>query len=256
MTRQTGLIQRTRTAKKAYAGREFVCKGTGAGGVLQRIVSVRDQLAKPSCVGQALASCVDALDPRAARQQSSAVDLWVDARRRQGNLEEVKDGTRLEYALDSLVERGWSPYIEGEDSRPLKDDGRIDSLAGELAAFDHRSAGVEHFTIEQNRVRSIIDALSLGRGVVISTGTRPSYFTPPMQTVLGPDYLGGAENGHAQRVVGYDPQREAFIVLNSWGANWGGCVASFGVVLPGCVFVSHGVIESAWDIDVIDFSNI
>lgn len=254
MTRPTGLLPRRPETRRLYAAeRAYGDTPQNLATVVQRVSGIRDQRAKPSCVGQALAACVDALDPRAHGVRCSAVDLWVDARRRQGDLEGVHDGTRAEYAIESLIHRGWSPRADGEDTRPEADDARLTSLSAELSAYDHRLTGARHYAITGNRVAQTIAALRAGLGVVVGTGTRPSYGSPPRDVVLGLEYLGGDDDGHEQRIVGWSENRRAFVAQNSWGAGWGGCVVD-GVTYPGCALVSPEVIGAAWDVDAIEVS--
>lgn len=252
MSRQTGLLRRSQAARRLYATeRAYTDTQANSATVVQCVAWIRNQLDKPSCVGQSLAACVDALDPRAAGPRCSAVDLWTDARRRQGDLEGVHDGTRAEYGIESLLRRGWSPMVDGEDGRPEAEDAKLSSLAAELAAFDHRFTGAKHFAILGNRVQQTISALHAGFGVVFGTGVRDHYFSAPADVVLGLDYLGGDDNGHEQRVVGWVQERRAFLVQNSWGPGWGGCVVN-GEALLGCALVSPEVIATAWDIDAIE----
>lgn len=244
LMKSTGLLPRLsgkREEMRTYASGPAFPVAT----VVQRIHVIHHQQAKPSCVGHALAACVEAKEGR----RVSAVDLWVDARRRQGDLEGVLDGTRAEYAIESLVARGVSPYVQGEDSRSTSEDDDLPSLDQELAATDNRLR-VTHRTIAGARSDKVIQALLQGHGVVFGTGVSERYNSPPPGVVLGPGYLGGEDNGHEQRIAGYDSKRDAFLVQNSWGQGWGGCVID-GVSLPGCVLVSRAVIESAWDVDVL-----
>ena len=255
MTRPTGLLPRRPETRRLYAAeRSYGDTPANTATVVQRIACIRDQRAKPSCVGQALAACVDALDQRAYSVRCSAVDLWVDARRRQGDIEGVHDGTRAEYAIESLIHRGWSPRADGEDTRPEADDARLTSLSAELSAYDHRITGARHYAITGARVAQTIAALRAGLGVVVGTGTRPAYGAPPRDIVLGLDYLGGDDDGHEQRIAGWVESRRAFLIQNSWGASWGGCVVD-GVAYPGCALVSPAVIGSAWDVDAIEVSH-
>jgi hypothetical protein len=181
------------------------------------------------------------------------VDLWTDARRRQGALEDAGSGTRLEYVIESLIERGWSKERPWENEQSVSKDAAMPPLFAELDAFDKRQKNLRHHSIAgSDRTRQVVEALARGHGVVFGTGVKNPYFYPRRNTVLGPEALGGDENGHAQRIRGYSTRRSAFVVQNSWGSYFGGVEWEDGRDLDGCVFVSPQVIEEAWDIEVFE----
>lgn len=250
----TGLLPRSTSTRREYAlSRPFLGAPVEKVSVYQKVPFVRDQRSKPSCVGQALAACIDGVLGLRQRVPASAVDIWVDARRRQGDLEGALEGTRAEYAIESLLKRGWSNYEPGEDSRPVLEDMKMPSLAKELFADDHRqSPYVKHFSIASDRVNAVLQALQQNFGVVMGTGTRAKFFDPPSDTVLRLDYLSGDSGGHEQRIFCYDEKRRAFGVQGSYGSSFGGFRGSNGVWYPGCVLVDEDVIEAAWDIDVLE----
>lgn len=249
LTYGTGLLPRrpeTRDRLRAEARREC---GTVRGTVVQPIPFIRDQRGKPSCVGQAVAACVDAVMGKPP--WASAVDIWVDARRRQGNLEGILDGTRSEFAIESLIRRGWSSYVTGEDRRTSDKDDELPGLLRELQATDRRMLQLRHRCLFGDRSQQVIAALHAGHGVILSGGSRPAYHRPPKNTVLGLDYRSGASGGHCERIAGYDADRDAFLVQGSWGTLWTWCEVA-GKRYEGCCLVSRGVIEEAWDVDVLE----
>jgi uncharacterized protein YvpB len=70
---------------------------------------------------------------------------------------------------------------------------------------------------EQNAIKSVLAA---GRPVVISLTTRAQFDN------LGPggiynDSTSASTGGHAVSLIGYDDAKGAFLLINSWGANWG-----------------------------------
>ena len=221
--------------------------------VMQPIPWIRNQQDKPSCAGQAFAAIVDAAHAGTELPRASAVDLWIDARRRQGDLLDASQGVAGEFVINSLMVRGWSSYTEGEDSEPLSDDMIMPELDKELEAYDHRQLNAIHYTIPfGNRKLQVIDALSKGYGVMIGGSCKDAFFNPPHGKVLGLDYFNGdAGNGHAMRIAGYDAALDAFIDENSWGSDWDFCVTSAGLKIPGCCLFAPAVIESVWDVEVI-----
>jgi hypothetical protein len=223
--------------------------------IIQPIAWIRNQLEKPSCVGQTFAAGVDASLLRAGKSAPpwcSAVDLWKDARRRQGRLDHVLDGTRAEFAIEALIRRGWSAYQLGEDAGSASKDDDKPDLDRELFADDRRMPTVTHYDIGpgSDRVERVVAALQRGYVVGLGTGVRHRFFNPPRDTVLDDEYLGGNVNGHEMRVVGYVADMDGFLLQNSWGEAWAG----FELDRPyrGCCLVSLDVVEQAWDIDALE----
>lgn len=231
----------------------------GSGSVVQKIAFVRNQQAKPSCVGQSVASCVDAVIASDAFPVS-AVHIWIDARRRQNDLEGALDGTRVEYALASIVNRGVDRYSSIEDVQDTSLDVELPTLMAELEADAHRLQ-VNHYAIVDNRSTQVRQALQAGHGVVMCTGVGGAYFDIAFNKVatpveLDPSYITA---GHAQRVFAYFDDLGLFGVVNSWGQTWGGFALSgtstgTPALYNGCVLVEPAVIENAWDIDVFDLT--
>ena len=219
--------------------------------VIQPISWIRDQQSKPSCVGQAFAAGVDAHIPE-GQPFCSAVDLWRDARRRQGNLEGVLEGTRAEYVIASLIERGWSPFKEGEDARDIDlDDDETGSLADEMFAHDKRQTNVTNYDISRNRVDQTIVALQRGYVVGGGWGLADKFFRPPPDTILDPSFMNTNTNGHEMRIVAYFADLRAFLLQNSWSPFWTWCVVN-GVTYRGCCLISEESVEVAWDLDAVE----
>jgi hypothetical protein len=217
--------------------------------VKQRISWIRNQLQKPSCVGHAFAAGIDGT--LGSPPWASAVELWRDARRRQGNLEGILDGTRAEYVIESIIRRGWSPYQSGEDSRPSRDDDNPKGkLSDELFAYDKRQTYANHYSITKDRVAATIDALGKGAIVCGGWGVQDKFFAPPPRKLLDASYLNNNGNGHEMRIVGYDADQKGFLLQNSWGPMWS--IAEFeGVQEEGCVLIGEDALLAAWDLDVI-----
>ncbi|HMJ52094.1 MAG TPA: hypothetical protein VK540_08455 [Polyangiaceae bacterium] len=237
---------------------------------IQPIRFVRDQPKFPCCVGQTWAECLDALgyegglpDPTWA----SGVSIWREARRRQGLIEVIELGTRLEYAIEGLIGRGWDPYREGEDiddeeagkgAAPAGDD-----LDDEMFADGARLAkDIQRYRIlglGSGVLDAVDEALRRGWGVGIGTGLLPPFFAhkrvpEQAEQVLGTDYIGGSKDNHAMRVAGlgaYEGRRK-YLVQNHWSVFWGGCHSPDGGWLPGCCWVDENVIVGAHDVHVME----
>lgn len=237
---------------------------------VQPIRWIRDQRSFPSCVGQTVASMIDALGYDGGLPVpiwASAVSIWREARRRQGLIEVIELGTRLEYAFDGLVGRGWDPYREGEDTDEVEA-GKGASPAGD-DLFDEMFADDKRMPKDVNRYRiiglgsavldAVDEALRCGWGVGIGSGLLDPFMHYPTRTpdepeqVLGTDYLGGTNNRHAQRVAGRGTHngRRKYLLQNSWSPQFGGCHAPDGGWLMGCTWVDEAVIVGAHDIHVL-----
>lgn len=256
MTYTLGALPRSSRSKMLSKTASWCALSTYQGTVMQKVAFVRNQQAKPSCVGQAVASCVDSKNLGAEFPLASATQLWIDARRRQGNLEGCLDGTRVEYALDSLKERGVGTYTSEDDTQDIIDDGRIPSLMKELEADTHR-VNVSHYILEENRSERVRQALQAGQCVVLCTGVSYDYGDMGFNQVVTPRDLDPNmyTRGHAQRVFAYFDDVGLFGVVNSWGVTWGGFAMNSTEahgVFKGCVLVEPACIEQAWDIDVFD----
>jgi hypothetical protein len=220
--------------------------------VVQPVARIRNQRSTPSCVGQACAAAVHAL----TGFDGSAINLWTDARRRQGDLDRADYGTTAEMAIESLIHRGLEPYEDGEESRPAEDYTRQPDLADELEADDNRISPVaERFiatgTFARQRL-SIVEALKFGRAVLWATGVKDPFFSIGFDVVADLNYFGLDYNGHEMRVVGYDALTDELLIQNSWGEDWGGC--SFqGMWYPGC-FRAKAIdaIDCAWDTMILE----
>lgn len=220
--------------------------------IVQPIARIRNQRSTPSCVGQACAGAIHSL----TGFDGSAINLWTDARRRQGDLDATGEGTTAEAAIESLIQRGLDPYEDGEESRSAADYSQMPDLADELEADDNRISPVaERFivtgTVARQRL-AIVDALKAGRAVLWATGVKDPFFAIPFDFSANSNYIGADYNGHEMRIVGYDSISDEFLIQNSWDIDWGGCEFQ-GKTYAGC-FRCRAVdaIECAWDVMVLE----
>lgn len=265
--RALGLIRRSEeTRAKLAAERPYVpLHGTVLSSAIQPVAWLRNQLGKPSCVGQAIAGRRDSLVE--GNVWMSAVDLWTDARRRDGTLLDWTAGTYAESAFESLIHRGTSRYKPGEDARPTEQDTQIDDLAGELEAADARlPESWEHHQVTGSVASQVVDALDRGLVVVFGDGLRAPFFDIGVDEVATSKHFGGDSSGHEQGVVGYHAGRALFIGQGSWGTSFAGITlpddvtdneirAKFpcakGRFLPGCFWLEPEVLEQCWSVDVL-----
>lgn len=270
MIRATGLLRKPRDERHALnAARPYHADLSALSTVLQPVFCLHDQGHKPSCTGQSLSS---GIEPH-VNTRLSAVDLWTDARRREGRLEDPTAGTYIEDAIESVIRRGVSKYVAGEDYRDWAEDQQIATQQQELDADKRRiSVTAVHRTINGWRAPQLVDALWRGYACSIGAGLKEKYFTLWFDAIADETCIGGDDNGHAQRVIGYiapddtrfpEAWRNCFIILNSW-PRWGGLVLTCpvtrtdGFVLPAgfildqCTLVPAHVIEDhIWTADAL-----
>jgi hypothetical protein len=230
--------------------------------IIQPLCFGLDQKDLPSCVGKSYQNALNAL----LGVEVSGVNLWIEGRAIDGNLERTSYGTTASSAIEVLLENGWTrqtnPHeddIDGSDVRLSQ----LPELTALLEGDDNRvSTAIDHETFngphdemhyailaalrEANSKKECVNALVFG------TGVSDPYFTAPPDTVLSTHYLSvsGPLGGHEQRIAGWVKERNAYLIANSWGLKWTYCVVN-GKKLLGHCLVSRSVVETAWDIDKI-----
>lgn len=240
----------------------FVRATDTTGGSIGRIAWIRDQDSYPSCAGQASIAVTDAMG---CFGYGSAIDTWLDSQLRWLKHVDVNQGTYLIHVVESLVNRGVSPYRPGEDTDIALAGwrGSQDSLRDELTAHDRRiGEAARRYRIPSYgaaRLQDVMAALSAGYGVLGGFGVKDGFcgYEASARTgdrVLSSDELGGSRDGHAMRVVGYTARdgRWIFLLQNSWSEHWGGARLPDGCWQPGCCWVEGNVVIEAWDLHVIE----
>lgn len=233
--------------------------------LIQNIAWIQDQRSMPSCVGQAISACFNADEKRksSSPRYVSATSIWKDARRRDGNIAKMM-GTSLGVAVEeSLLKRGLSPYVEGENEdwdNALRPDG----LDAELDASDRILPAIKRYAIfGLSKVQEVVNALAQGKYVVFGATVNQGYMdhrADQAERALTIHEIGSQQSlgGHAQRVCGYRTRYGAyeFLVQNSWGPGWGGAKLENGLIANGCAWVEEDVIDSgySWDFHVLDLS--
>jgi hypothetical protein len=237
-------------------------QGEAPGYLIQKYAWIQDQKRMPSCVGHAVSACINASEEgKPNPRYASAVSIWKDARRIEGNLSRMV-GTYLVTAIQlSIARRGVSPYRQGEednlDSALIKDD-----LDAELDASDRIIIDGKRFRIyDSSRVEDIVFALNEGKFVVFGALISEYYMEHnrnDASKALSTREIGCSKGvgGHAQRIAGYrmTDGRIDFLVQNSWGESWGGALLDDGTVRNGCAWVNEDAICSSycWDFHVMD----
>jgi hypothetical protein len=237
------------------AGAPHSMAGTTSGAVVQPVMWIHAQQ-DPCCVGEGLGATGDCAF--GTTPWPSGKSIWREARRRQGRIEQIDEGTRAEYAIEGLIHRGWDPYREGEEfdaeEAGLGAPDAGDDIDDELFASDQVGAIDQHYRIFE--LDQVDDALSRGRswGIVTSTGLHEPIFDfvgNPLKAdiVLDERFIGGSENGHLMRVFGVEwvKGERQYLYQQSWSENRAGCHLPSGIWQPGCFRATERVLRNAWD---------
>ena len=213
-------------------------------GVYSKVLSVRDQGDRPTCIGESLAALIDIqriesfqqrgdeAGLRNAVQPVSAALLHVmaleveshDRNTTATDIRNLRSGLKGFYNTGVCTEALWE--------KAQRSAGRsASSNATRSSRFD--DANVEVMKEARNvtlgayyRVRSVINdyhaALSEAGGLYVAAEVHDGWRAENLRDgVIGPDTGGPAPaQGHAFAIVGYN--RNGFLVFNSWGPDWGG----------------------------------
>lgn len=220
------------------------------------LVTVRQQHDKPSCVGEALAALVDlqrietyrlrgdVAGAQANVRPASAAMLYTmaleiessQAGRRVADVYSLRSGLKGFYNAGVCSEKTW-------DDRPLAATGPLfDSTSIEVSR-EARGLTLGAYY----RVRSFINdmhAALVEAGALYVSAEVHGGWTKPAKGVIGTTK--GEAYGHAFVVVGYEER--GFLVLNSWGRDWGHYKYADGPPLPGIALWPY----EDWAVNVLD----
>jgi hypothetical protein len=222
----------------------FLCAAVDPESGVSGILKIRNQGSRPSCIGEALAALIDIqrietlhklrITSEAAEtvQPASGPMLHAMALEIEGS---AAKGSRGEiYSLRSGL-KGF--YNTGVCTEKLW---RATALSHDRAHFD--AATVAAMREARNvtlgayyRVRSFINdyhaALIEAGALYVSAELHDGWARPENGMIKPCTTSQELKGGHAFVIVGY--QREGFLILNSWGEEWGGFAFAAGAGLPG-----------------------
>jgi C1A family cysteine protease len=181
--------------------------------------SIENQGNLGSCTGQAIAGAIELLHKRASRTLDvSRLFIYYYERQYIGTVNYdsgayIRDGIKVCYTYGAPVESLW-PYninkfrtvppstaIKDAAKRKVTSYQRVSDFNGVIDAVASGHPVVVGFTVYS----------SFESNSVAKTGVMP-YPNTSKERVLG---------GHAVLIVGYNKNRNVFIVRNSWGTGWG-----------------------------------
>ena len=209
------------------------------------ILTIRDQEDRPSCIGEALAATVDIqkiealrrLDPKHVRTgfRPSSADMLhvmamevesVDLGRSTEDVYSLRSGLKGFYNTGVCSVATWDKYHQPRTRRPLG----FDSVSVEISREAYGSTLGAYYRV-QSYINDYHSALIEAGALYVSAQLNGGW-NSPKAGIIDPRATGTPPaNGHAFVIVGYD--RSGFLVLNSWGTDWGGYSFAGGPPLPG-----------------------
>lgn len=181
--------------------------------LLDHLPEVYDQGAVGSCTAQALAGAIEILAPRAgyAPERPSRVDLYYRERALEGSTRE--DAGALLADGVAALSRGWLPEAQWPhlgvwSPRWVAPPPALSPDAPRLVNSEPLAVTLDDVAWE----------LACGHPVVVGLEVTAAWEDPSGDTLPPPE--GTGIGGHAVCLVGYDRERGAFRVRNSWGASW------------------------------------
>jgi len=192
-----------------------------------------------SCTANAVLGAVEYLIRRQTGQliDLSRLFLYYNARR-MSDREDVDSGTSMPHAMaaymgqGACLEENWSYDHARWSLKPPK------AVYQEAMLFSHYNMGSLQFgRVAANDMRKallaaglpIVFAMGVPDELMMKTGGRTGYMPPPKNGKWE-----DPNGAHAMLIVGFDDQKRAWIVRNSWGTEWG---------VQGHVFIDYDVME-------------
>jgi C1A family cysteine protease len=94
----------------------------------------------------------------------------------------------------------------------------------ELMTVAEKYQALKYYSIPQGEVDTIKQAIASGHAVMFGAKIYRSFESPAVaESGIVPMPLKGEQSvgGHALTAVGYDDEKQMFLIANSWGPNWG-----------------------------------
>ena len=213
--------------------------------VVGGILTIRQQGARPSCIGEALAAAVDIqkiealrrLDPKTVRAgftPTSAAMLHamamevesLDLGRSTQDIYSLRTGLKGFYNSGVCSENTWQQHHQPGTRRHLD----FDSVSVEISREAHRSTLGAYYRV-QSYINDYHSALIEAGALYVSAQLNGGWHDPQGGIIDQNAPRDPPADGHAFVIVGYD--QTGFLVLNSWGDDWGGYPFAGGPPLPG-----------------------
>ena len=177
---------------------------------------VFDQLSMGSCVGQAvaMASYLCAKINHTSIPRFSALDVYRGARIAMGTVNEdsgsyIHDAIDFGFRTGLAREEDW-PYDMSKFALDIPQEAKTLRAKTRIVATELISPTLNHIKWEINSHHFIVAGFRVTNQWM--GGNPDGFIELPSGEVIG---------GHAVIILGYDDNKQAVRVLNSWGKNWG-----------------------------------
>lgn len=224
--------------------KRFLCAAVDPASGVAGILKIRDQGSRPSCIGEALAALIDIQQIetlhklRTTSESAETVQPVsgpmlhamaqeiesIGAKERRGEIYSLRSGLKGFYNTGVCTEELW----------------RATALSHDRAHFDVATVAAmrqaRNVTLgAYYRVRSFINdyhaSLIEAGGLYVSAELHDGW-AKPVNGIIEPSTTSQAlKGGHAFVIVGYE--QRGFLILNSWGGEWGGFTFADRGRLPG-----------------------
>ena len=218
-----------------------------------RTLRIRDQRQRSTCVGEALAALIDIQryenGARSMKGEATVSFVPTSAAMLDGMARSIEMGEAgatagvlsLRSALRGFYNCGVATQADWPDDSAMTFDRITDSIAESA-----RQLGLGAYYRLENVLNDWHAALHEAGAILVSASIHDGWAAPPQGVIgIGP---AGAATLHAFVVVGYT--EDGFLVLNSFGPQWGGYSFDGATPLPGVALWSYedwaGSVRDAW----------
>ncbi|MEE4015904.1 C1 family peptidase [Roseibium sp. FZY0029] len=188
------------------------------------LLAVRNQLTEGSCTGQALATVIDMQNVK-RRRQGAAVPWRVSSRMLYSSaqtFDEFPDDDLPGSSVRGAINGFWNRGVCSEDTMPYLPGLKNDTITIPVAK-DARKVGLGAYFRLEHVLNDYHAALEETGAILVSAMVHDGWWPENVERHRGTIKLARQpelEGAHAFAIVGHTP--EGFLILNSWGPDWGG----------------------------------
>jgi C1A family cysteine protease len=216
--------------------------------------AVYDQGKLGSCTANAIAAAL-AFDQRKLetpqRFTPSRLFIYYNERALQGTAS-ADTGAPLREGMKAVNHAGVCPEDQPEDTANWPyDPTQFASRPPDTCYAEARHVRALHYRRLNHSLDSLKGCLAEGYPFVFGITVYESFESPQVKqtgAVVMPEKHESVIGGHAMMAVGYDDARQALIVRNSWGPNWGDQGYCY---LPYDYLIARGLARDFWTIRLI-----
>ncbi len=188
------------------------------------LLAVRNQLTEGSCTGQALAAVIDMQNVK-RRRQGATVPWRVSSRMLYSSaqtFDEFPDDDLPGSSVRGVIKGFWNRGVCSEETMPYLPGLKNDKITVPVAK-DARKVGLGAYFRLEHVLNDYHAALEEAGAILVSAMVHDGWWPEKVErnhgkikVAKGPEL----EGAHAFAIVGHTP--EGFLILNSWGPDWGG----------------------------------